>query len=175
MREIKFRLRDRNNKIVGYEKWYEGAFKVDYCVAAPCWLYSVDNKKWAKQHILHRYKDPFTGLKDKNSKEIFEGDVINYSCAEYHDPEISCTPDVIDSGQGEIYYLKSAYEIKGAEFPPDCYELEIIGNIYENPDIYKSGSIRNAEKYEFLLYPRADPEQNKDRYASAWVEISERG
>ena len=149
MREIKFRgkRKDNNEWIYGFlwksidpckEKTeYRGSF-IQTGTNIDIWY-----------EVYPESVGEYAGLPDKNVKEIFEGDVINYSCAEYHDPEISCTPDVIDSGQGEIYYLKSAYEIKGAEFPPDCYELEIIGNIYENPDIYKSGSIRNEQKNNY--------------------------
>ena len=134
-REIKFRgkRKDNNEWIYGFvwkcidpckeETIYKGTFIQT----------GVNIDKW--HEIYPESLGEFMGLEDKNDKEIYEGDIVDYSCAEYCDPEISCTPHIIDSGRGEIYYLKTGYEIKNAEFPPDCYELEIIGNIYENPNL----------------------------------------
>lgn len=62
----------------------------------------------------------YTGLHDKNGREIFEGDII---IADWHDT----TPtEIVLPGW---YY--TANEYYGAE---DC---KVIGNIYENPELIK--------------------------------------
>jgi hypothetical protein len=69
----------------------------------------------------------FTGLKDKNGKEIYEGDVLlttyntKYFVVEWHLSRWWGTPiKGLHSGRGkDIHFIKS----------------EIIGNIYENPEL----------------------------------------
>ena len=163
MREIKFRAWDKKyNEMVRVSMLDTKREHGDSAI------YIVDQTKRddAKDNVGHYPQDyelmQYTGLKDSTKwkdlteeertqwikggnrpsewkgKKVYEGDIVDYLCAEYHDPEISSTPDIIDSGQGEIYYLKYSYEIKGAEFPPDCYELRIIGNIYESPELLEN-------------------------------------
>lgn len=146
MRELQFRLRDRHNKIVGYEKWYEGHWQADndprlspnsgYWEAKPCWLYSEDGKLWAPAYIPHRYKDQYIGLKDKNGKEAYHYDLckdefnnlwrIDWS-VEYAGFELT----LIEAGDkmfGEIDKLNICRVI----------DTGVIGNIYENKGLLEN-------------------------------------
>ncbi|HEM3574400.1 TPA: hypothetical protein U1B93_000924 [Streptococcus suis] len=64
------------------------------------------------------------GLFDKNGKEIFEGDVVN----------------IFDEKLSKIYYSEGAFcvEVLNGGTPLHVYlseHLELIGNIYENPEL----------------------------------------
>lgn len=66
----------------------------------------------------------YTGLKDKNDKEIYEGDIIVY-------------PDGINTigyedGSFVRYFKESGHTPINQK---DMLEIEIIGNIYENPEL----------------------------------------
>jgi len=131
MREIKFRLRDRNNKIVGYEKWYSGSWSSDgYWRAKPCWLYSVDNKYWSSKYIPHRFKEQYTGLKDKNGKEIYERDIV----------EISDYAMIEASVIGQVVWFNLSWQIKDGGmlsiFNTD--NLTVIGNVHQNPELMEA-------------------------------------
>ena len=75
-----------------------------------------------------------TGLFDKNGKEIFEGDVVSFS--------IDDGWDYVVSENGLIIYRDGCYQIleNGIKYRINqCLEedIEVIGNMYENPELMK--------------------------------------
>lgn len=76
-----------------------------------------------------------TGLKDKKGKEIFEGDIItngqNVMCMKKHN-----TLGFYIEEKGKVEFIADCADL--AEFEADVKEIEdfieIIGNIYENPE-----------------------------------------
>lgn len=68
----------------------------------------------------------FTGLLDCNGKEIYEGDVVK-SDWNRDKQRIAHAPVIFNGGK---------YTCRGLQYPlSEMPELEILGNIYENPDL----------------------------------------
>nr|DAN82678.1 MAG TPA: YopX protein [Caudoviricetes sp.]DAT30387.1 MAG TPA: YopX protein [Caudoviricetes sp.] len=70
-----------------------------------------------------------TGLKDKNGKEIFEGDVVKMAKDVYSEP----THYEVVRYRGGAYRLESKQH--GCELWLRHTNCEIVGNIYENPEL----------------------------------------
>jgi uncharacterized phage protein (TIGR01671 family) len=185
MREIKFRGYDAESK-----RWRYGSYflKEDITLSPICddpdeW----ENDKRANEHHLiifngssdwnmpkPHYKSEvdkdsvgqYTGLKDRNGKEIYEGDKIIY----YHnkkklvpcdDKKANEAPHGIDEDTGLplAYRTTKVIRYKGTvtidwlgvdiNLPNRCHwwdcendgvleQVEVIGNIYENPELVES-------------------------------------
>lgn len=119
-RIIKFRAYDGLNKKFTY--WTMN----DLCT----W-----DTKDEKPHALDEWEQ-YTGLKDKQGKEIYEGDILHwymYKDNGYKDQlidenlEVRMSNGAWRAGRNEKTFW---HEIANME-----KEIEIIGNIYENPDL----------------------------------------
>jgi len=77
----------------------------------------------------------FTGIYDKNKKEIFEGDIlVRRNHRRYK--EIA----VVEYSSASFWPLRKGNNSKWEylDSPMDFYEkCEVIGNIYENPELIK--------------------------------------
>jgi hypothetical protein len=76
----------------------------------------------------------FTGLVDKNGKEVYEADIV------IHDSEkivVSYAIQSVDAFEGAGFNLWSFYGEKLGGFRLQS-EIEIIGNVFENPELLKT-------------------------------------
>lgn len=113
MREIKFRA-ERFGEIYDVLEW-EFEAKQDILLQA------TDGYK-LREHLKNITVMQYTGLKDKNGKEIFEGDVVK------------------DLAKDEIFIvnfeqLQAPIFILGYNLHSGNNFIEVIGNIYENPEL----------------------------------------
>lgn len=124
MREIKFRF------------WSEATHKMYQPVAGSdllikgdgdiyCWTDIYENGGLVK--VKNQIPLQYTGLHDKNGKEIYDGDILRYQQKLY---------DGRPNGSRGLKEVRwSVSERKVGWNIADNQTMEIVGNIYENPDL----------------------------------------
>lgn len=162
MREIKFRAWETKEK----RMLHNGSFDVhlfsggsDYGISHNFMdeserqyrFTSCKNNNWNKDKpevILLQ----FTGLKDKNGKDIYEGDIIQILYTDWCSPHTkehhsmgiseykkSISRTGICVNVGYKVYLEFKNEYTGSIHEGKHGEKEVIGNIYENPELLEKG------------------------------------
>lgn len=119
----------------GVENTYDGRIPIDDPILEPCFGAILQSEDWTVMQ--------YTGLQDRNGKEIYEGDIItNEWCFIYY-------PSIVRFGRYKSSDMSSYYECGHLGFyiehPCDklsrkdilyfANQCEVIGNIYENPEL----------------------------------------
>lgn len=136
-REIKFRAWDSLKKewLFGYNYPNLGGFSMFGEVVL---MGEWGNTAWdyiSKDKGIHLHLTQYTGIKDKNEKEIWEGDIMRIV-------------DLEDKSTFTVVFVDGAFRKKydewdeGVSYPIiDSFDLthfEVIGNIFENPELIES-------------------------------------
>ena len=122
-REIKFRAWDRDNNKMIY--WTLNDLLVRF--GDPKYQYNVEDRP----SFLFDWNQ-YTGLKDKNGKEIYEGDVVRIWAdpKDYNGYKGHNYIGVVEWDEFILgFILSDGHGLKDFEF------IEIVGNIYENPEL----------------------------------------
>lgn len=117
-REIKFRAWDKDKKelreVTGIN-WYDEYIWVD---ETPM---SGDKLPVETTPILQ-----YTGLKDKNGKEIYEGDILKDGVF---------ISQVVWNTEGAYFHLKRGDTYSGYTLSSEVDRCEVVGDIYTNPEL----------------------------------------
>lgn len=141
MRDIKFRIwryqdSSKQNKMYYADKMMMGVNSGAHLVFPTDgnYKYFDDGIFDAKDQIVMQY----TGLKDKNDKEIYEGDILRMVLKDCNDTDFNQDSVVVFSKGcfvGKIIRCKVFKKDSETYFSSYSHEYEIIGNIHEKPEL----------------------------------------
>lgn len=138
MREILFR-----GKSIEDNKWvYGDLIREKKSFGKICTrIYRTTNNGWELIDVDSKTVGQYTGLNDKNGNKIFEGDIIKqyFKKLDSKYPEYNyCFYDIggVFWHPHQVRFLRTS-KLFTDTYPKmfDHYEYEIIGNIYDNPEL----------------------------------------
>jgi len=130
-RKLKFRAWDKLEKRFIYpDNGYQGHYVLDLNGR----FHNLQNGSGGDEYVVQQ----FTGLKEKNGKEIYEGDIIEFETE-------------AKKYNGLVAWVTGAFIIFGNTMDEDKtvthillkdlnifnYKVRVIGNSYENPELLK--------------------------------------
>jgi uncharacterized phage protein (TIGR01671 family) len=130
MREIKFR-----GKRVENGAWVNGQY---FNVKRQGFYVGIGHYILPENSVFANKVNPktigqYTGLKDKNGQEIYEGDIL-YCISRFDNANMVV---IFEDGEFRMVLCEKykTYETGGGFYAIRCFEKEVIGNIYDNPEL----------------------------------------
>ena len=134
MREILFRGKRTDNGT-----WAYGYLFCIWERTYLCW--GTTNDVPNMKEVIPETVGQFTGLTDRNGKRIFEGDICKFK--RFNDVHIGKVVFNVTTASFIMWYqpIVGAYGEKATQkmLLSVCDDIEIIGNIHDNPKILKGG------------------------------------
>lgn len=142
-REIKFRVWDTDSqKMISLGEllcWEHGYTNTNFTTINRSItprhrdIFSTDNNIWIKESKNRFILQQFTGLLDKNNREIYEGDILKdekygVSIVEWIENLNTCCNNP---------------EMVGFSLPENYKKYKIIGNLFENPELLEEKCNKN--------------------------------
>ena len=124
----KFRVWDDENKVMwNIERWHIEDEYFDLIEPNKSVVDLNAKRTWRKQ--MDTILMQSTGLFDKNSKEIFEGDVVMF-----HTPQLTTIGVVVFDKNEACFKVRNDFGGHHVTVFHTRY-FEVIGNIYQNPEL----------------------------------------
>jgi uncharacterized phage protein (TIGR01671 family) len=125
MRELKFRVWDKlQERFIKCDEGYQG----HYVLSLKGEYHNLLNGSGGKECVVQQY----TGLKDKNGVDIYEGDIVKATSDQYEN-ENFVGKVIFD--EGCFLTWVNTNDIRGIWGEDD---IEVIGNIFENSEQLES-------------------------------------
>ena len=146
MRELKFRIWDKDNNCF-FKSTYE-AYKgrledLSIDMSGELTMRTYDNPAIHESVFPNRFEiQQYTGLKGKNGKEIYEGDIVEFTVFDHNDVDTqykgvvkfrSGLYEIWNNNESEFYETDGAFILNFVWLQDE--EFKVIGNIFENPEL----------------------------------------
>lgn len=93
----------------------------------------ADGQEWQRDYIVSQC----TGLRDKNGKLMFEGDIVHKSGSKFNGEKILSEIEWCETSAHFVYSdyigIGGSHEFRTGT----AGKMEVLGNIYENPELIK--------------------------------------
>ncbi|MBK3698536.1 YopX family protein [Listeria monocytogenes] len=146
MREIEFRAKVKRSLQLEQIKngWIHGGIFENKIISRNTNEDSICAGFCSEVEIIQETVGQFTGLKDKNGKKIFEGDILRAfsninkytdSFAKDVEPTFCCTSIIFDGACFKTTYKGKPSYVLNQNGSSLVKHMEIVGNVHDNPEL----------------------------------------